>query len=165
MPGAGSAGAATSPEITVAPSSRKRLACAAPCPCAAPVTTTTLPSNRPTRLPFPLFSQSNVGRRPTFDCENGKLLRLLRLRFRELGRDLDDLVFLAADELAPSAFEEDLCPRHVVARGGAIRVLEEARVHARITHDQRQAIEHTLVVHHWSHDVFGSIDHLQHVEP
>src|SRR5438552_4828645 len=63
------------------------------------------------------------------------------LRRGELGGDLDDLVFLTADELAPTAFEKDFGTGHVVARRRAERVLEEARVHARIPDDQREAIE------------------------
>src|SRR5262249_30442629 len=55
----------------------------------------------------------------------------------ELESDVDELVLLAADELAPPRANQDLRAGDVVALGLPVRVLEEARVHARIAHHQR----------------------------
>src|SRR3954454_11780371 len=82
----------------------------------------------------------------------------------ESDSDVDELVFLAADELAPAGFDEDLRARDAVAPGLGVRVLEEGGVHAGVAHRQREPVEQALAVHHRPHHVLRGIDDLQRVD-
>ena len=59
----------------------------------------------------------------------------------DLQRDVDELVFLAADEFALAGPVQQLVGRDVVALSLANGVLEEAGVHPGVPHDQRVAVE------------------------
>jgi len=67
----------------------------------------------------------------------------------EFDGDVDQLILLAPDEPALPRAYEDLGAGDAVALALAERVLEEARVDAGVTHQQRQLIEPALLVHDW----------------
>src|SRR5688500_17883495 len=64
------------------------------------------------------------------DCRSAGHDRITVTLFDELQRDVDDHVFLSADIAQFSDTLEDGVRRHAVAGSGALRVQEEARVHA-----------------------------------
>ncbi|OKH72866.1 hypothetical protein EB74_22580 [Mycobacterium sp. SWH-M5] len=74
----------------------------------------------------------------------GRLCLLLAL---DLQRDVDQLILLTADELALAGAVQQLMCGYAVPLGLADGVLEEARVHPRVAHDQRIAVEQALGGH------------------
>src|ERR1700759_5659875 len=62
----------------------------------------------------------------------------------DLQRDVDELVFLTADQLALTGPVQQLVGRNAVALGLPDGVLEEAGVDAGVAHDQRVAVEQAL---------------------
>src|SRR5258708_2493802 len=91
--------------------------------------------------PVPPATTSRRGDRVAGTLPPFGLIDLKGLTLGEADRDLDELVFLPADELAAAGFDEDLGPGHAVLLCLDLRVPQEAGVHARIAHGERQAVE------------------------
>src|SRR5699024_7546046 len=99
-----------------------------------------------------------------FRCSSGgPRLRGLRI-CGELNGDVEDLILLTADEITPSAFEEDVGTRDAVALPRPVGVLQEAGVHTGVTHDEAHPVEDALLVHDGADDVLGHVDQLQGVD-
>lgn len=78
-------------------------------------------------------------------------------------RDVDELVFLATDELALTGPVQQRRRRHAVALGLADRMLEEAGVDPGIPHDQRVAVEQTFGRHGRAHHVLGGVGNVEEI--
>src|ERR1700723_2597460 len=70
-------------------------------------------------------------------------------------RDIDELVFLTADEFALAGPVQQLMGRHTVTLSLANGVLEEAGVDAGVPHDEGVAVEQALGGHRRAHHVLG----------
>src|ERR1700722_13392702 len=75
----------------------------------------------------------------------------------DLQRDVDELVFLTADQLALTGPVQQLVSRDAVALALTDGVLEEARVDAGVPHDQRVAVKYAFGRHGRTDDVFGGV--------
>src|ERR1700678_4112350 len=83
------------------------------------------------------------------------------LLFGEADRDLDELVFLAADELAAARLDEDRGAGHAVLPGLDVGMLEEARVDAGVAHREREPVELALGRHDRADHLLGGVDDLE----
>ena len=83
----------------------------------------------------------------------------------DLERDVDELVFLSADELALTRPVQQLVSGHAVALGLADGVLEEAGVHPGVAHDQCVAVQQALGGHRRGDHLFGGVGDVEEVDP
>src|SRR5579875_796002 len=79
-------------------------------------------------------------------------------------RDVDELVFLAADEFELAGPLQQRRCGQVVALGLAHGMLGEAGVDPGVAHDQRVAVEQAFGRHGRAHHVFGGIGDLEEVD-
>src|ERR1700722_7508227 len=82
----------------------------------------------------------------------------------DLQRDVDELVFLAANQLALTGPVQQLVRRDAVPLALPDGVLEEAGVDAGIPHDQRVAVQHAFGRHGRAHNVFGGVGDVEEVD-
>jgi hypothetical protein len=83
----------------------------------------------------------------------------------EADRDLDELVFLAADQLTAAGLDEDLGAGHAVLFRLDLRVPEEAGVDAGVAHGEREPVERGRVARkHRGDGLLGGVDDLEGVD-